>query len=239
MVEHEMIQDKQRKSVWLRGVLAAVPIVLGYIPVGFAFGVLAEKAGLSLFNTIMMSLVVYAGSAQLIAVGLFASGLTPLSIILTTFIVNLRHLLFSAAIFPHVAQWRKRELAGFAFELTDESFALHATRFDLYAVDKGEVFAINLTAHAAWLLGSGLGAAAGRMVSEIEPFGLDYVLPAMFIALLVMQIKQQSHIWATLMAGIVSVVLLLLGFSQWHVIFATVIGATLGVWMEVWKNRSS
>lgn len=239
MTDKKAYQEKNQKTVWMRGMFAAVPIVLGYLPVGFAYGVLAQKAGLSLINTIIMSLVVYAGSAQLIAVGLISSGLTPISIILTTFIVNLRHMLFSAAIFPHLSQWRKHELAGFAFELTDETFALHTTRFDLYPVEKGEAFAINLTAHAAWLVGSGFGAAAGRMVSEIEPFGLDYVLPAMFIALLVMQIKKQSHVWATLVAGTASVGLLLLGFRQWHVITATIIGASLGALMELWKNKLS
>ena len=80
---------------------------------------LAQKAGLSPFNTLLMSIIVYAGSAQLIAVGLISSGLTPLSIIITTFIVNLRHMLMSAALSPHLQSWRKPELAVFAYELTD------------------------------------------------------------------------------------------------------------------------
>ena len=73
---------------WLRGVVLAAPIVMGYIPIGFAYGVLAQQAGLSTRNTVLMSLLVYAGSAQLIALGLFAAGLPALSIILTTFVVN-------------------------------------------------------------------------------------------------------------------------------------------------------
>lgn len=227
---------KRTDLAWLRGVIAAVPIVLGYLPVGFAFGVLAQKAGLSTFHTLLMSVVVFAGSAQLIAVGLFAANLAPISIILTTFIVNLRHLLFSAAIFPHIAEWRKGELASFAYELTDETFALHTTRFQMQAVEKGEAFAINLTSHLAWIIGSGLGAMAGHLVAEVEPFGLDYVLPAMFIALLVMQIKQNSQVWAAVMGGIASVALSLLGLAQWHVIIGTVIGAAFGAWIGLWKK---
>jgi 4-azaleucine resistance transporter AzlC len=73
-----------------------LPIILGYVPVGFAYGVLAQKSGLSGINTLLMSLLVYAGSAQLIAVGLFAAGAAPLAIVATTFVVNLRHLLMSA-----------------------------------------------------------------------------------------------------------------------------------------------
>jgi len=236
MVGREKHQDKHTDLAWLRGMTAAVPIVLGYLPVGFAFGVLAQKAGLNTFHTLLMSVVVFAGSAQLIAVGLFAVNFAPVSIILTTFIVNLRHLLFSAAIFPHIADWRKGELAGFAYELTDETFALHATRFQMQAVEKGEAFAINLTSHLAWVIGSGLGAVAGHLVAEVEPFGLDYVLPAMFIALLVMQIKQSSQVWAAVMGGIASVGLSLLGLTQWHVIIGTVIGASFGAWMGLWKK---
>ena len=232
-----MGKDDPIKSAWLRGMLASVPIVMGYLPVGFAYGVLAQKAGLTLFATILMSLVVFAGSAQLIAVGLFSSGLSPFSIIFTTLIVNLRHLLFSAAIFPHLAEWRKKHLAFFAYELTDETFALHSARFKIHGVKQNEVFAINLTAHTAWIIGGGLGAVMGRMVSEIEPLGLDFVLPAMFIALLVMQIKEKSHFWAALIGGSTSVALLLLGLQQWHVIIATIIGATFGTWIDGWKKN--
>ena len=236
MTDFKQYQLEQRKSPWLRGILAAMPIVLGYLPVGFAFGVLAQKAGLSTITAVLMSLVVFAGSAQLIAVGLFSDNITALAIILTTFIVNLRHLLFSAAIFPHLANWRKRELAPFAFELTDETFALHSARFSLGKVEKTEVFAINLTAHLAWISGSLLGALAGNLVVEIEPFALDYVLPAMFIALLVMQIKNHTQVVTAIIAGMLSIVFLLLGFSQLHVIIATIIGATFGAWIEKWKR---
>ncbi|MEE8390137.1 MAG: AzlC family ABC transporter permease, partial [Anaerolineae bacterium] len=85
---------------WLAGIIQAGPIVLGYIPIGLAFGVLAQKAGISTLNTLLMSLLVYAGSSQLIAVGLFASGVPALSVVLTTFVVNLRHVLLSAALSP-------------------------------------------------------------------------------------------------------------------------------------------
>lgn len=236
MTKTRSLEDQKAQAPWLRGVIAASPIVLGYLPVGFAFGVLAQKAGLSALNTLLMSLIVYAGSAQLIAVGLISTGIAPISLILTTFIVNLRHMLMSAAVFPFVDQWPKRALAGFAFELTDETFALHSTRFENGRADKEEVFAINITSHVAWILGTGMGVATGRLVVNIEPLALDYVLPAMFIALLVMQTKKHTHIWAALLSGTASVGLLTLGFSQSHVIIATIIGALFGAWMAGWKK---
>lgn len=222
---------------WLNGMVQALPIVLGYVPVGFAFGVLAQKAGLSMAMTLLMSVIVFAGSAQLIAVGLFSAGMDPISIILTTFVVNLRHMLFSAALSPQLAGWRKPELAGFAAELTDETFALHSTRLIHLHAKKSETFAVNITAQIAWIFGSWLGIVGGRLIAEIEPFALDYALPAMFIALLVMQIKNHTQGWVAILAGVLSVVFYLVGFNQWHVIFATVVGASFRVFLEQWMKK--
>ena len=235
------IDNRLRRKLppWLNGVVQALPIVLGYIPVGFAFGVLAQKAGLSMLMTLLMSVIVFAGSAQLISVGLFAAGMDPLSIILTTFVVNLRHMLFSAALSPHLSDWRKPELAGFAAEITDETFALHATRMDEADPPKAETFAVNLTAQVSWVLGTLLGIVGGQLISDIEPFALDYALPAMFIALLVMQIKNRRQIFVAVLAGVLSVGLYMLGLDQWYVILATVIAATAGVALEQWTKKQS
>ncbi|HOU13687.1 MAG TPA: AzlC family ABC transporter permease [Anaerolineae bacterium] len=218
---------------WLRGVTRATPIVMGYVPIGFAYGVLAQQAGLSILNTVLMSLLVYAGSAQLIAVGLFATGAPALSLILTTFVVNLRHLLMSAALSPYMQHWRKGELAAFAYELTDESFAVHIAQFAESASPKAEVFAVNVTAQLSWILGSWLGAVAGQLIADVKPLALDYALPAMFIALLVMQIKDKRHIIVAAATGLLAVVLALGGLGHWAVIIAALIGATLGVVLEI------
>jgi 4-azaleucine resistance transporter AzlC len=218
---------------WLRGVVLAAPIVMGYIPIGFAYGVLAQQAGLSTRNTVLMSLLVYAGSAQLIATGLFATGAPALSIILTTFVVNLRHLLMSAALSPYMRHWRKGALAAFAYELTDESFAIHIARFIESAPPKAEVFAINATAQVSWIFGSWVGAVAGQLIADVKPLALDYALPAMFIALLVMQIKDKRHIVVAVTTGLLAVALTLGGLGHWSVIVATLIGATIGVVLEM------
>jgi 4-azaleucine resistance transporter AzlC len=229
----------ERERGWLSGVGGALPIVLGYVPIGAAFGILAQKAGLSTTNTLLMSLIVYAGSSQLIAVGLFAAGTPALSIILTTFVVNLRHMLMSAAMSPFLQRWRKPELAGFAYELTDETFAVHSARFASAGAHKAEAFATNLTAQVSWILGSWLGVMAGQIIGDPRPFALDHALPAMFVALLVMQIKDRVQVGVALFTGITSIGLLLAGVNQWNVMLATLLGATLGVGLEQWTKRSS
>lgn len=232
------LQSEGVRRGWLKGVSRAMPIVLGYVPIGLAYGVLAQKAGLSALNTLLMSLLVYAGSAQLIAVGLFAGGASVLSVVLTTFVVNLRHLLFSAAVGPFLKRWRKIDLAVFAYELTDETFAVHAANFASEGVPgRAEVFATNVTAQVSWIFGSALGVLLGNVIADVKPLGLDYALPAMFVALLVLQIKDRVQVAVALLSGALSVGLLMAGLEQWNVIVATVIIATVGVMVDRWNKK--
>jgi len=224
---------------FFRGVRQALPIVLGYIPVGFAYGVLAQKSGLGFMNAVAMSVIVFAGSAQLIGAGLFGAGAAPLAIIVTTFVVNLRHLLMSAALAPKLRGWKKWQIALFGYELTDETFALHTMRMAKENPPVAETFGVNVTAQASWVVGSLAGYLAGGQIADVRPVGLDYALPGMFIALLVPQIVKPVYLMMALLAGATSVPLSLLGFSQSHVIAATVIASTVGLGVEQWMNRSS
>lgn len=216
-----------------------LPIILGYVPVGFAYGVLAQKSGLSGINTILMSVLVFAGSAQLIAVGLFAAGAAPLAIVATTFVVNLRHLLMSAALAPYLRAWSKIRLALFAYQMTDETFALHANRFAKGETGAGETFGINVIAQSAWVGGTVLGLAASTLITDIRPIGLDYALPAMFIALLLGQLKSRQHMAVAVIAGLLSTALMLAGLDQSHVLAATIIAATIGLGVHAWTSKQS
>jgi 4-azaleucine resistance transporter AzlC len=231
------------KTAWTRGLAQGLPIVLGYVPIGFAYGILAIKSGLSPRNTVLMSLLVYAGASQFIAAGLFAAGVSPLSIVLTTFVTNLRHLLMSASLAPHVRAWPRPLLPLFAYQVTDETFAVHAASFAKVVsstrVNRGAAFCVNVMAQIAWTTGSWLGVVGGQYIPDPRPWGLDYALPALFIALLVMQIRDRIQLSVALAAGASAVGLALLGLDQWAVILATVLGATLGMVWEQWTQPSS
>lgn len=224
---------------WLSGAIVATPIVLGFVPVGIAFGILARKAGISVANTLLLSLLVYAGSSQFVAVGMFASGAHPLSIIVTTFVVNLRHLIMSAAIAPFLRGWRKAECAAFAHHLTDETFAVHTTSFATGAPSKAAVFGTNVTVQAAWVAGTALGIAAGQVIGDVRPWALDFALPALFAALLALQIKDRIQFGVALFTGLLAVALLEGGLDQSYVVIATLVGATAGLCIEHWVKRSS
>jgi len=227
------------KSSWLKALSPAVPVMMGYLPIGFAYGVLAVNAGLSILQTVLMSVIVYAGSAQLIAASLFAQMIQPVSIIATTFIVNLRHLLMSAALAPYLQHWRNSEVAAFSFELTDESFGIHSLRFERGENKPLSSIAINLVCQLSWVIGSLIGALTGNMIEDVRPFALDYALPAMFIALLVLQIRNRRHVIIAVLGGLLSLVIWFFGATQWNVIFATIIAAAVGAGLDTWLHPQS
>jgi len=233
------IEATNDRASWRRGLSQVAPIVLGYVPIGFAYGVLAEKAGLSPRSAVLMSALVYAGAAQFIATGLLAAGALPFSIVVTTFVVNLRHALMSASLTPHLRTWRPRALAAFAYQLTDETFAVHATRFGQGTPSKVEAFCVNACAQLAWITGSWLGVLGGQFVPDPRPWGLDYALPALFLALLVSQVRGRIDLGVALAAGTVAVGLTWAGLDYWSVVLATCVGATVGVMWEIWTKRQS
>ena len=216
---------------------SAIPVVMGYLPVGFAYGVLGVNAGISSQNIIIMSLIVFAGSAQLMATGFFAQGLNPFSIILTTLIVNLRHLLMSASLSTHMKKWNKVQVAGFCYELTDETFAVHSLRFAEGNTSALTAMSINVICQSSWIIGTILGVLAGNLITDVKPFALDYALPAMFIALLLLQVHSKRHAIVALLGGFLSLLIWGIGITQWNVIIATVIGATLGAILETGEKR--
>ena len=118
-----------RAAEFWRGAQDTLPLILGAIPFGVLFGALAMSAGMTVAATLGMSLLVFAGASQFVAVGLIAQGATVAVIVLTTFIVNLRHALYSASLAPYMRHLPQTWLAPLGFWLTDESFAVVIKRY--------------------------------------------------------------------------------------------------------------
>ena len=221
---------KNTPSAFREGAARALPIALGYVPVGFAYGVLAVKAGIPPALAVLLSITLYAGSGQFVFVNLWAAGVGAASIALTVMVVNLRHLLMSAALSPHLAPLSRLQKCLFAHEITDETFAMHIAAFNRgRPADPTTLFSCNVLAHASWVFGGAAGAVFGSLLRDVRPYGLDYALISMFIALLVPMCIQRLHAVLALFAMALSVGLKLAGLGQWNVILATLITATLGV----------
>ncbi|AMV73541.1 AzlC family ABC transporter permease [Desulfuromonas carbonis] len=214
-------------SILHDGLAAAWPICFGYFPIGLALGVLGQQAGLGPAAVALMSALVFAGSAQFIAVAMLGSGASVTAIILTTFIVNLRHLLMSSALAVPLRGVSRPFLLLFAYGITDESFAVNMTRFRQGAWDRWRALVVHHAANSSWIAATLLGALVGNLIPQ-GAFGIDYALPAMFIALLVLQLRSRIHLLTGLFAAAGAVGWKLLVPGGTYIVVAAVAAATAG-----------
>lgn len=193
-----------------------------------AFGVLAQKAGLSVYAIALMSAVVFAGSAQFIAVSMLSMGAPGLSIVLTTFVVNIRHVLMSSSLAVHLRGRSRGFLSLFAYGVTDESFAVNLARFHAGQWDASKALAVNHVSNLAWIASSIVGGLGGQFIPE-GSFGIDYALSAMFIGLLIFQLRSWVHVATGVAAGLLALILALVFPGNWYIIVASVLAATFGL----------
>ena len=208
--------------------MAAWPICLGYVPIGLAFGVLAQKAGLHPLEIGVMSLFVFAGSSQFIAISMLSSGAGIASIIATTFVVNLRHFLMSSSLALHLGSVKKSTLSLFAYGVTDESFAVNLSKFRDRNWDVKRGLVVNHAPNFTWLTCTVIGGYSGQFIPA-NAFGIDYALVAMFIGLLVFQLKGRKYVITAVIAGALAVVLSLIVPGNLYIVLASILAATLGV----------
>ena len=216
------------KTTFSRGMAAAWPICLGYIPIGLAFGVLAQKAGLSPLEIGLMSVVVFAGSSQFIAVSMLAAGASIFSIVATTFVVNLRHFLMSSALAVFLKNADRKKLSFFAYGVTDESFAVNLSKFRDSQWDLDSALVTNYMANFAWIITTMLGGIGGQFIPA-HAFGIDYALIAMFICLLVFQIRGYIYVITAVIAGVIAVILSMLIPGNSYIVIASMTAAAIGV----------
>lgn len=212
------------------GIKSAAPIVLGYIPIGIAYGLIAVNSGLSVPQALLMSLLIYAGSAQFIAAGMIGAGADPFSIIVTVFIVNLRHVLYSASLSTYFKSIRRRMIPILSFFITDESYGVSITELGNGQPPlQGYFMGLFITAYMGWVLSSLTGALFGQALGHGLNLGLEFTLPAMYIALLMMQLKGWRKAIIALLSGTLSLALASIVPGNGNVIIAAVASAALGV----------
>ena len=211
----------------LAGLTAAWPVCLGYFPIGLSLGVLAQKSGLAPWQMAAMSILVFAGGSQFIAVAMLTSGATIAAIVTTTFMVNLRHLLMSSALSVHFPGVSRRFLALFAYGVTDESFGVNMARFNQGDWDHRSAIALNQAANFTWLASTVAGVYLGQFIPP-RALGIDYALTAMFICLMVFQLRGPIFTATALIAACCSVGAYLWLPGNTYVIVASCVAATAG-----------
>jgi 4-azaleucine resistance transporter AzlC len=219
-----------------QGLAAAWPICLGYFPIGLSLGVLAQKGGLAPWQMGAMSLLVFAGGSQFIAVAMLGAGASSLAIVSTVFMVNLRHLLMSSAMAVHFPGVSRRFLTLFAYGLTDESFAVNMTRFNQGGWNRYSALTLNHAANATWIISSVAGVYLGQLVPPGSA-GVDYALTGMFICLLVFQLRSPIFTITALIAALCSVLAYLWLPGNAYVIVASCLAATIGMILKRTRRK--
>mgnify|MGYP006276991499 CR=1 FL=1 len=213
-------------------------IALGYIPIAITFGLLAKSNGLPAHITILMSTLVFAGASQFVAINLLQAGAGPGQVILTTFIVNLRHLLMSASLAEKVKdKIPKSWIPLLSFGITDETFSF-ASLTPKAQLNKGYILGINTIAYLAWVGGTVLGVYLGQGLPTIIKNSMGIALYAMFIGLLIPSFKKSKSIAIVSLIAILISSLLNWGpdFLQnisrgWKIIIVTILASALGSYL--------
>ena len=194
------------QNEFLAGAQAEVPILLGVIPFGLIYGVLAIGAGLPPPAALAMSSIVFAGSAQFIGAQLFEV-LTPAPVIvLTTFVVNLRHMLYSASLAPYLQPLGRAWKWLLAYLLTDEAYAVAIVHFEQPGDGRYRhwyFFGAGITLWITWQISTAVGIYLGALVPE--SWALDFSLPLTFIGLVIPALRDRPAMAAALVAGLVAV----------------------------------
>ncbi len=228
-----------RSQEFLHGCRDILPLIVGGVPFGIIFGTLAIGAGLSGWQTMAMSLLVFAGSAQFIAVTLISGGVGAVVVLLTTFVVNLRHALYSAALQPFVRHLPGRWRIPLAFWLTDEAFAVIQHRYarDDASPHKHWFFlGAALTMYLSWQLATLAGIAFGQAVPNVASWGLDFAMIATFIGIAVPMMRTSPQVASALVAGGVALLTWELPYKL-GLIAAAMAGIVVGVWLERLAER--
>lgn len=224
--------DKEQMK---KGFRDAIPIVVGYVPVAMAYGLMAKNAGLSIYDTALMSLMVFAGASQFMAVGLIASFVGFGEIIISTFLVNFRHFLMSASLSSRLKNTDKRWRLIMAFGVTDEVFSVAS----FYKGDIGPSYLVPLevASYGSWVLGGILGHFMGQALPEVVGSSMGVALYAMFMALLIPEVREN---WAIAVLAIISatintILYSFVGISKgWSIVIALIVASAFGA--TVFKN---
>ncbi|NVK42429.1 MAG: AzlC family ABC transporter permease [Oceanospirillaceae bacterium] len=220
--------------LFLTGARDTLPLILAAIPFGIVYGALAMSNGLSEWATLAISLFVFAGSAQFIAVTLVASAAALPVILLTVFVVNLRHMLYAASLMPWVSGLPQRLRALMAFWLTDETYAVVTNRIGKDPELTGLPWyycGSALAMYGNWVFCTWLGITVGQQLPSLTDWGLDVAMVVAFIGIVVPALRNRAQ-WACALSAGTCALLTHDWPHQSGLLFTAVVAIAIGVTLE-------
>jgi 4-azaleucine resistance transporter AzlC len=227
-------------KLWLEflgGARDQLPILLGVFPFGVIFGALAVSAGIPPFEAQSFSLFIFAGSAQFIAVSLISGAASPFIVILTILVINMRHLLYSASLAPHVFHLSTRWRIPLSWLLTDEAFIIASSRYRKGNPENAHWYFLGtgLMLWVAWQLSTFLGITLGVLIPP--GIGLDIALPLTFMAVILPTLTDRPTWAAAGVAGASSILLANLPFKL-GLLIPAILGISVGLGMDLRSART-
>jgi 4-azaleucine resistance transporter AzlC len=233
---NEKTVDTKKKNPWKddfrAGFVATIPLWLAVAPFGAIYAVSALAAGLSPLQTLAMSLFVFAGASQFTAAGLFAAGVAPATIVITTLVINARHVLLAASVAPFVRHARPATKALLAFQLTDETYAIGMRRWLAGGGSVGYQFGSNISLYLIWQASTIAGMLLGALIPDPGAYGLELVFPLTFIGLLVPILKDRMSVAVAALAAALTIVSALLLPGSWYILIAGIVASGLGAFLK-------
>lgn len=214
------------------GVRAELPLLLGVFPFGMIYGMLALEAGLTPLAAQAMSSVLFAGSAQLMTVELLRTAAPGFVVILTIFLLNVRHMLYSASVAPYLQKIPLRWKLLLAYLLTDEAYAVSIINFSRQKnapYRQMVLFGAGITLWTAWQISTGAGILLGAVIPAA--WSLDFTIALTFIALAMPAIRDRPALVAALAAGVTAILAYHLPFKL-GLVAASLVGIGAGMWSE-------
>ena len=228
-------QPSSPTQAFARGIKLGFPILLGYIPVGLAFGILAVQQGFTVLQAVLCSATAIAGAGQFIAVASLAAGASATTVIIATSIVNLRYVLFATTLSPWIRTVPLRWQMWLGFTLTDESFAVNIADLKEGKGNRYTMAGVGAIAWLGWISGTLVGAIFSTSIGDPSRWGVDFAMPAMFAALFVALADSRRQVAIGLLAAVIVIGLAWassLGATvdtSWYVIVASLASATAAV----------
>jgi len=222
------------------GLVKTLPLAMGAVPFGIAYGVVAIQAGLTVGETLLMSLVVFAGASQFMAVVMIQAGAGIPLVIASTLLVNLRHLMMGLSISPYLSEatpWWQRVVA---FGMTDESYLTSVTHYREQEEEQGDPYFMlgaGGSIYVAWAASSLIGALAGNAISDPLKWGLDFAMPATFLTMLLPQIVSRRLAAVVVVSASVATAAYVLIPGKWYIILAVIAATVTGVVLETRAER--
>lgn len=210
------------------GFVRTLPVALGVAAYGLVYGVLARQAGLSLWEGLALSGLVFAGASQFVALDLWAHPLPVSALIVTTLAVNLRHVLMGATLRPWFGGLTPLEAYGSMFFMVDEGWALTLTELNSGGSRASFLLGTGLALYLAWVGSTGLGMTAGSLLGDPARLGMDFAFTAMFLALLAGMWRGRRDLAPWLAAGAVALLVEHFVPGKWHIVAGGLAGGLTG-----------